>query len=450
MIARITRSLSARLLALFLATSIIYVLASRYAVELVYDSDYLRQVVGAHISLHADYVVTDIGNPPDVRRAQDIVNRIPVDIRIEGPDLDWSSDARFPALSALPFGPLEFFTLPEDGQRELEDWARSLKQVQVARTDSNVFVALTDGDYRIVFASPKIGQPRPPNLTRPTIGVLAVLVLAFCYVGVRWLVRPIGWIKEGAARIGQGELSYRIPTSRHDDLGELAVDINRMAEDVQEMLEAKRQLLLAISHELRSPLTRAKVSLEFVDDEVARKSLLDDIGEMERLIADLLESERLNTRHTKLQRSQVDLKGLIESVAEHEFDERKSQLDLQLPAEAVVRELDSTRMRLLIRNLVENALRVTPPDGRPVEIILRLLPAAVELAVRDYGPGIAPQHLARVTEPFYRSDPARSRATGGFGLGLYLCRRIAEAHDGQLSIASTEGEGTTVTVTLPV
>ena len=114
MIARVTRSLSARLLAVFLATSIVYVVASRYAVELVYDSDYLRQIVGAHISLHADYVVSDIGNPPDIARAQAIADRIPVDIRIEGPSLSWTSDERFPPLEALPFGPLEFFSLPEE------------------------------------------------------------------------------------------------------------------------------------------------------------------------------------------------------------------------------------------------------------------------------------------------------------------------------------------------
>lgn len=449
MIARVTRSLSARLLAVFLATSIVYVVASRYAVELVYDSDYLRQIVGAHISLHADYVVSDIGNPPDLARAQAIADRIPVDIRIEGPSLSWSSDERFPPLDTLPFGPLEFFTLPEDGQRELEDWARSLKQVQVARLDEHVYVSLADGDYRVVFASPKMGQARPGDLTRPTIGVLALVVLAACYLAVRWLVSPLGWIKQGAARIGQGDLAYRIPATRRDDLGELAGDINRMAADVQEMLEAKRQLLLAISHELRSPLTRAKVSLEFVDDEQVRRDLLDDIGDMERLIADLLESERLNTRHSKLNRAPVDLNELIEALAEQEFTGRREQLRLDLPPQPLVRSLDSTRIRLLVRNLVENALRVTPSDGRPVEVALRTVPGAVQIAVRDHGPGIGPEHLARVTEPFYRADPARSRTTGGFGLGLYLCRRIAEAHDGKLVIDSTLGQGTTVIVTLP-
>ncbi|MCC5793152.1 MAG: HAMP domain-containing histidine kinase [Chromatiales bacterium] len=449
MLMRISRSLSARLLAVFLVTSVIYVMASRYAVQAVYDYDYLRQIVGAHISLHADYVLSDIGTPPDLARAEEIVQRIPVDMRIQGPGTDWVSDPRFPPLESLEFGPLEFVTVPEGSQQELAGWARNLEQVQVARQGNHGFVLLTDGDFRIVFASPRMGEARPRDLTRWTIAVISLLVLLGCYLGVRWIVQPIGLIKQGAARIGHGELDWRIPATRRDDLGELAVDINRMASDVQEMLEAKRQLLLAISHELRSPLTRAKVSLEFVDEEALRESLLDDIREMERLIADLLESERLNTRHSKLQRSNVDLRALVSSVLDQDFAERRADLVADLPPEELVRSIDATRIRLLLRNLVENALRVMAPGGEPVEVALRKVPGAVQLVVSDRGPGIEPEHLPRVTEPFYRSDPARSRTTGGFGLGLYLCRRIAEAHEGRLEIDSTPGHGTTVVVTLP-
>ena len=97
--------------------------------------------------------------------------------------------------------------------------------------------------------------------------LFSLFVLSLCFLAVRWLVRPIKWIQAGTSRIGAGDLDYRIETSRRDDLGDLAAGINHMADDVRDMLEAKRQLLLAISHELRSPLTRAKVALEFLDDE---------------------------------------------------------------------------------------------------------------------------------------------------------------------------------------
>ncbi len=131
--------------------------------------------------------------------------------------------------------------------------------------------------------------------------MLSLLVLAACYFAVRWLVEPVALDQGGCRAHWPGGPQYRIPTTRRDDLGDLARDINHMADDVGEMLEAKRQLLLAISHELRSPLTRAKVALEFLEDDTVKANLLQDFKEMERLIADLLESERLNTRHSKLQ-----------------------------------------------------------------------------------------------------------------------------------------------------
>ena len=111
--------------------------------------------------------------------------------------------------------------------------------------------------------------------------------------------------------------------------------------------------------------------------------------------------------------------------------------------------LQITRVRLVVKNLIENALRYTPPDAAPVEVDLEAKPGMVVLRVRDHGPGISKEHLGRVTEPFYRADPARSRSTGGLGLGLYLAKRIAEAHRGSLVIESELGQGTLCTVTIP-
>ncbi len=449
MIRNITRSLSARLLGIFVLTSLVYVAASRFAAELVYDTDYLRQIVGAHIALHADYVLNDIGNPPSIERAQAIANRVPVDFRIIGPGVDWASDPRFPPLQAIPFGPLEFLDLDETSKRTLEDWARSLERVEVARYDDHVWVRLLDGEYQVSFVSPRIAEMPSPDYTIPIISIISIIVLAGCYFLVRVLIRPIEWIQEGAARIGEGDLDFRIRTTRHDDLGELALGINRMAADVQEMLEAKRQLLLAISHELRTPLTRAKVACEFLDDEEAKRGMLEELGEMERLIGDLLESERLNTRHSKLQRSATDLTALVEGVIGEDLEGSRPPVELHLPADELVRDVDAARIRLLVKNLAENAVRYSQPDSAPVEMRLEAVPGAVRLRVRDHGQGIPPEHLPRVTEPFYRADPARCRTTGGFGLGLYLCRRVAEAHGGTLVVESTPGRGTTVTVTLP-
>lgn len=447
MIRQVVHSLSARLLGVFLITSIVYGFASRYTFDFMWGTGYLSEVVGGHMALYVDYVLDDIGSPPRIERAAAIVRKVPMDIMLRGPGFQWASAPNFPPLDRIPFQKSEGLLRAGDGDRQ--GWTRLVQLTEFARYHRRAFVKVIDGDYEIIFAAPKLSETPHADLTTPAIGVLAIVVLAGCYFSVRWLVRPIRWIKEGAARIGQGDLSYRIPTTRRDDLGELAADINRMADDVGQMLEAKRQLLLAISHELRSPLTRAKVALEFLEDDQIKRNLLDDIREMERLIADLLESERMNVGHTTLQRTLVDLCAMLNGLISDEFQEQAGRIELKLPSDTVVREVDEVRLRLVAKNLIENALRYTPPDAARVSVELTVKPGMVLLQIRDHGPGIAREHLPKMSQPFYRADPARSRSTGGLGLGLYLARRIAEAHNGSLVIESELGYGTLVTVTIP-
>lgn len=451
MIREISRSLSARLLGIFILTSLVYVVVGRFVYLLVLDQDFLREVVGAHISLHADYVLNDIGSPPSIERARAITERVPVDIRLSGPGVDWTSDPNFPQIEQIPFGPIPigFLGLDKRSQQNLESWAKNLKLVRFGEYRRHAFVELVRDGYKIIIASPRMKETPRPDYTQLAIGLISIIVLVGCYFAVRWLVKPIKWIQKGTARIGQGDLDYRIRATRSDDLGELATDINRMADDVKDMLEAKQQLLLAISHELRSPLTRAKVALEFLDDSQVKHDLLGDIREMEKLIADLLESERMNAGHTTLRRSTVELGAMLQELVHAEFEDRFERINLRLPALPVVREVDEVRVRLVAKNLIENALRYTPAGGPPVEVELNAKPGMVVLRVRDHGPGIPKEHLSRVTEPFYRADPARSRSTGGLGLGLYLAKRIAEAHRGSLVIESELGQGTLCTVTIP-
>jgi len=445
----IARSLSARILGVFLVTALVYGFASRYAVELVLDRDYLREIVGAHIALHTTYFVQDLGSPPSIERAEAITATNPMDIRILGPGLDWSSDPDFPDAGDMEFTTSDFLDRVREGIFASSGQDVRLEDMGFARYQDHSFVMIDLDGYRIMMASPKIAIRPGPNLATPIIGLISILVLAGCFFAVAWLVHPIQWIKEGAERIGGGDLGYRIPKARRDDLGELTRDINRMADDVQGMLEAKQQMLLAISHELRSPLTRTKVALEFLDDEQLKRGILDDVEEMERLIADLLESERLNTRHSTLQRSTLDLVQLVRDLVVSEFASEQDRVQFVMPAGPVECDVDETRIRLLIKNLVENALCYTPAEAEAVQVSVERVADAVLVKVTDHGSGMSPGQVERATEPFYRADPARCRDTGGFGLGLYLCRRIAEAHGGTLEINSEEGRGTEVVLRLP-
>lgn len=132
-----------------------------------------------------------------------------------------------------------------------------------------------------------------------TIAAL-LLVLGLCFWVIHRLLRPVREIQAGVARMGSGELAHRIEIRRNDDLGQLTQSINSMASDIEQMLDAERQILLGISHELRTPITRAKVSVELLDESATRARLEDDLAEMESLVTALIESERLNTRHSAL------------------------------------------------------------------------------------------------------------------------------------------------------
>ena len=449
MIARFTRSLSARLLAIFLLTSLVFAFAGRAAVDFVLDRDYLREIIGAHMALHTNYMLKDLGYPPNIERAQALVDSNPFDIRIDGPGIQWSSDPDFPDPDTLEFEPSAFVEDMEVSGADGQEWLLPTVELGFSRYDRHSYTQIVEGDYRVAFVTPKVSVAVPQNLVRPTIVLISLLGLAGCYFAVRWLVYPVTWIKAGADRIGSGDLDYRIPVARNDELGELTTDINQMADDVQEMLEAKRQLLLAISHELRSPLTRTKVALELMDDEATRKSVLEDVHEMEELIHDLLEGVQLNTRHAPLQRSDIDVNDLLRQLVADEFADEGDAVQLELGSAAIQAQLDVVRIRLLVKNLLTNALCHTPEGAPPVQLFASDAGDAVQIRVKDHGVGMSASDAERATEPFYRADLSRCRDTGGLGLGLYLCRRIAEAHGGRLEIDSTEGQGTEVTVTLP-
>jgi signal transduction histidine kinase len=279
------------------------------------------------------------------------------------------------------------------------------------------------------------------------IGVaLASIVLFLNYFMVNKLLDPVRLLRKGAERIRLGDLSFRVKSNRQDELGELTDSINHMADSLQSMLEAKRQLLLAISHELRTPITKAKLRLEFMPQSDEKDQLKEDIQEIELLITDLIEAERLNEEHAVLNADPTPIVAFVEGVCE-QFESYPGGLELELPTEDREIVLDNLRIRLLITNLVNNAIR--HGEGNPIVVRISFSGDFAHLEVEDNGEGIAGEHLLQISEPFYRADSSRQRNTGGFGLGLYLCRLIAKAHGGELIIQSQLGEGTHIKVKLP-
>ena len=441
MIEGFRRSLSLRLLAIFVILAAIFVLGATLAIRWVYSTDDLRELISGHLSLHVNYVRSDIGDPPRIDRAIEITKQVPVDIRIEGPGLDWASDAAFPTVAELQFSDSEIFS------EEPDSWLNQLENVQFSVTDTHRYLKIEQGEYDIVVSTPPIADKSPgPNLL-PVILAIGLAWLFIAYVSVRWLFKPIRSIRLGARRIGKGDFEHRISGYRNDQLGELAVDINNLASDVRGMLDAKRQLLLGISHELRSPLSRLRLALEFLENEEQKDGLCSEVDEMERIIATLLEAERLNTRHETLQRTTFDVHSLLATLIDDYFPREQDQIEIRVEQNGLSSHADEARILLLLKNLLSNAVRYSGHEAIAIEA--RAVSGGVEYAVADSGPGFTEEQAAHIGEPFFRGDPSRTRKTGGSGLGLYIAKLVAEAHGGYLALDAKYTAGARVFAVIP-
>ena len=406
------RSLRIRLVMMFLLLALVMAVVFMGGMKKSFSTGWAEAAKPMLVD-YADRLVAEIGTPPDIARAQALVSRLPITIRIVGPKVNWDSNP--------------------GGLNGRGGWMHHLDEEPL---NDKWFIRPTADGHRVIFGwAPKLWQLAPRAAGWATLCAL-LLLMVLGYVYVSRLLRPLIDIREGAQRFGRGEFTQPIPIRQNDDLGDLAEHINTMADDIQAMLDAKRGLLLALSHELRSPLTRARLNAELLpatpEGAAEREALLRDLNEMRDLISDLLESERLASPHAALQREPVDLAVLVREIVAEMPGAQHVHLDLAegLPAHSI----DRMRVRLLVRNLLDNALRYSTDAPRPPCVSLRAVVdgkvQGVELEVRDHGPGVDEAQLERLTEPFYRTDGARARATGGVGLGMYLCRLIAEAHGG--------------------
>jgi signal transduction histidine kinase len=443
MIRLFTYSLSLRLLAIFLLLAALFAWGVVAGIRWVYSEDDLRSVISGHLSLHVDYVRKDIGSPPRFDRALAITRRVPVDIHISGPGVNWSSDPAFPDPATMTFGPSDYFSSRPDALLD------ELKGVDFAQRDNHRYLRFHEGDYQIVVVTPKIAQhsSRPPLI--PALVCFAVLLVLLAYLAVRGLFRPLSTIRSGAAYIGAGNFAHRIKAGRDDELGALADDINRMAGKVEGMLDAKQQLLLGVSHELRSPLSRINLGLAMLDDTGPVRDIRHDVDEMRAIIQTLLDAERLGARHAVLNLADVSLHDIMRELQERYFH-NETRLVTTVEQTRPVR-LDGARILLMLKNLIGNALRYSRPEDGPVEVVVRVGDQAVHISVRDHGPGVPADQREHLGEPFYRADSSRTRDTGSIGLGLYLARQVARAHGGDLLLAEPpDGRGALFVIRLPI
>jgi signal transduction histidine kinase len=392
-----------------------------------YSSDVKpKGMARVYINKMMEYLVHDIGFPPDTMRAKTLAEELNVNIRFQSHDFNWATSDYIPMLEELAAS---------------EDFKKRFPHQENFRMEF-------DGRFFHVYKSPRgvyiIAPPTPQDFFNPERAVfIIVLLISFIfitlYLWLRWLFNPLRHLSSAVNEIAKGNYDVQIPVNRRDELGRLADSTREMAAKIKQNIKAKEQLLIDVSHELRTPLTRMKLGLEVGS---TKKKINEDIDEMEKMISGLIEGYRAEGTTEKLNLEVTDIGELMREVIKGE--PRAHLGGASLPQMRI--KVDREKLRTVFRNLLDNALKYS---SGTIDVSLAESPSSVILSVKDYGIGISEEDLKYIFEPFYRADPSRSKKTGGYGLGLSICKKIVEAHGGTIEIRSQPNQGTQAKVTLP-
>jgi signal transduction histidine kinase len=271
------------------------------------------------------------------------------------------------------------------------------------------------------------------------------------------IVRPLRSLSAAAQGIAQGDLSRRVHVGAQDEVGQVALTFNQMAESLQRYAAERQNMVADIAHELRTPLSVIQSNLEAMLDGVLPASaeeltsLHQETLRLNWLISDLRTLSLAEAGQLRLEKQTVTPRALVRQASERlrlRAEEKNISLETEVADALPEIPADPERLTQVITNLVNNALRYTPAGGR-VSVAARPASNGVELSVSDTGPGIPPEELPHVFDRFWRAEKSRNRATGGSGLGLAIVKQLVEAHGGQVQVTSQVGAGTQFRIHLP-
>ena len=304
-----------------------------------------------------------------------------------------------------------------------------------------------DGEWLNVKAELEPLRPWHSPTFLAAFVLMTVTAAALTLWAVRRLTAPVRTLAEAAEALGRDVNASPLPENGPTEVAIAAVAFNTMAARIRRFVQDRTELLTAIGHDLRTPITRLKLRAEFVEDDEQRGKILADLEELEAMVSATLAFGR-DARTTEPV-TQLDLAELLRTILDEAGDARPEVLDrlnYEGPAHLTVQARSLALKRVFV-NLVANAVNY----GGSATV--RLLPAdhrVVMVEIEDDGPGIPSGDLDRVFEPFHRGEPSRNRETGGVGLGLPIARNIMRAHGGDVTITNRPSGGVKATATLPV
>lgn len=277
------------------------------------------------------------------------------------------------------------------------------------------------------------------------------------------IVAPVRRLTNAARGVAEGKLGQRIPVTSQDEIGQLSIAFNQMADALAQQQELRRNMVADIAHELRTPLSVIQGNLEAMLDGVLPASpeeiasLRDETALLSRLVADLRLLSLAEAGQLNLARVRTDLSDMLSRVVESvrpQAEAGQVEIVTDFAAGLPFPEIDADRIAQVVRNLIVNALQHTPAGGQ-VSVRASLLGKTmnnqeITIEVADTGSGIAAEDLPYVFDRFYRADKSRSRGSGGSGIGLAIVKQLVEAHGGSVRAESSPGKGAVFSFTLPV
>ncbi|MFT3905184.1 MAG: ATP-binding protein [Steroidobacteraceae bacterium] len=341
--------------------------------------------------------------------------------------------------------------------RGKEDPTRSMRLLSQLQT--------TGGDtYALSLLRQRNGGPFGAFGSADTLvigGIATLLVSAVvCFLLARFLSAPIGHLRAATRSIASGNLSVRVAGllgRRRDELAMLALDFDSMAERLRALLESHQQLLRDVSHELRSPLARLQIALGLarrpsanLEQEFDR--IEQETQRLDELIGEILSLSRLDDPARSIETEEVPVDELLEPIVENarlEAEPFNVRVDSEV-APGLMLEADRELLFRALENIVRNAVRFSPRDAVVLVRAERQGERAIQICVRDRGPGVPADLLDRIFEPFFRVSDARDRDSGGHGIGLAITSRVVGLHGGTVRAVNEEGGGLRVIITLPV
>ncbi|RVU40300.1 HAMP domain-containing protein [Rheinheimera riviphila] len=301
--------------------------------------------------------------------------------------------------------------------------------------------------------SPGLDLMSLPDYLLPALLVLVSALASF--ILALTITKPLRLLQQKNLDFAAGDLTARAdaPARRNDEIGELSRGFNLMAAKIGDLLQNQQRLLRDVSHELRSPLTRAQLAIALEQRQgggAQLPRLQQELERVDQLLGELLTFSRLDAGQYQLQCQDVDLYELIEeiiAVNQLEADQKQLQVSLQGPNPCPLL-IEPKLLARAIENVLRNAIKYSP-DRAQISFVLSQTATTTTLAIADQGPGIPTDSLEQIFAPFYRVSDSRNSQTGGTGLGLAIAAQVVRQHGGQIAASLPPAGGLCITLTLP-